>query len=68
MHALVIPAKSSHIELVQKAQAKTPVAMVVGQVQQLISNLLILGNSSGNISIAGLADANCCAGQSDRYA
>lgn len=58
IQALVVPAKASHIAHAQKAQASTPVAMVVGQAQQTIGNFPILNVSPGDITPVSLATLN----------
>jgi hypothetical protein len=41
--ALVIPAIAFHVMQVQKAQAKAPVTLVVGQPYQPVGNFFVLG-------------------------
>ena len=43
INPLVIPAVALHVAQVQEAQAKAPVALVVGQAEQVIGDLGILG-------------------------
>lgn len=50
----------------QEAHAKAPVALVVGQAQQVIGDRLVLGGQLRLIPIAGITDPEGRAGQPDR--
>ena len=42
IHPLVIPSVALHVTQVQKAQPESPVALVVGQTEQVVGNFDIL--------------------------
>ena len=63
--ALVIPFKTLHVAQIQEAQAEAPVALVVGQAHQPVGHQGVLGIELGAIAIAGLADVERLAGQSN---
>lgn len=66
VHALVIPGEVTHIAQVQEAQSKAPVAVVVGQAQQPLGNLIVLDVAPGLVAVAGLADLEGLASRPDR--
>lgn len=60
IHPLVIPAVALHVSQIQTAQAKAPVALVVGQADQVIGGLGILGRALRLVAVAGFADPERC--------
>ncbi len=56
VHAFVVPAKVLYVAQIQVAQAKSPLAMIVGQPDQPVRDERILGVMLGLIAAAGLAD------------
>ncbi len=64
--ALVVPFVALHVAQVQEAQSKAPVALVVRQPYQPVGDDAVLCVQLGLVAVAGLADAKCLAGQSDR--
>ena len=50
----------------QETQPETPVAVVVGQANQPVGNLLVLGLARRFVAIAAFADAKRAAGELDR--
>src|SRR5690554_6417011 len=65
INPFVIPAKSFDVPQMQKAQAKAPVPLVMGQPDQPIRDLGILAAELCPIAIAGLADAEHPASQAN---
>ena len=61
----MVPCKTLHVAQIQEAQAKAPVALAVGQANQPVSHDSVFRVELGAIAIAGLADAERLAGQSD---
>ena len=68
VHALVVKPEALHVSQVQEAQPKAPVAVIVGQLEQPVGDLLILLIAQPLIAVARLADAKCIARKPDRYA
>ncbi len=68
VHPLVVPAKASDVAQVQIAQTKSPVAVVVGQANQPVGDLVVFNTLPGLIAVAGLADHKDLAGQLDWHA
>ncbi len=68
IQTLVVPFKALDVTQIQVAQAKAPVAMVVGQSDQLIGHFVILSASLARVAIARLADALRQAGHPDTNA
>jgi hypothetical protein len=54
---LVVPLEVFDVTQVQKAQPKTPVALVVRQPYQPVSNQVVFRVQLGLVAVAGLADA-----------
>src|SRR3989338_3887289 len=65
IHPFVVPWISLHVAQIQKAQPEPPVALVVGQANQVIGDLGILCRELCPVAVAGLADTECLAGQPD---
>lgn len=65
VNPFVIPIERLHIAQVQEAQAKTPLAVVVGQAKQPVGDRLILSVLPGFILVAGFADPKGFAGKPD---
>jgi hypothetical protein len=68
VHSLVVPAMALHVAQIQKAQAKAPGPSHLRQANQQISNPLILLIQLGPVTIAGLADTECPAGNRNAHA
>ena len=64
----MVPAKVLDVAQVQKAQSKSPIAVVVGHTDQPIGNLVILRLQLRLIPITGLADAKRITSPFDRHA
>ena len=60
-----VPAVAFDVTQVQKAQAKTPVALVVGEPDQPLGDLGVFLSQLGLVAVAGLADAKRLAGQAN---
>jgi hypothetical protein len=56
LNAFVVPAVSLHVAQVQKAQAKAPCALVLGQPFQPIGDLLVLFAQYWAVAIASVTD------------
>jgi hypothetical protein len=56
VNAFVVPAVSLHVAQIQKAQAKAPCALVLGQPFQPIGDLLVLVAQYWAVAIASLTD------------
>jgi hypothetical protein len=52
-----------NIAQIQKTQPESPVALIMGETDQVIGNLNILGGQLRLIAVAGLADTERQAGQ-----
>lgn len=63
--SLVIPVKAFHVAQMQKAQPEAPVALVMGQADQPVRDLVILIRKLRQIPVAGLADTKDPAGQAN---
>lgn len=64
--ALVVPFEAFDVAQVQEAQTEAPVALVVRQPDQPVSNDAVFRVQLGLVAVAGLANAKCLAGQTDR--
>src|SRR5690606_30360812 len=66
VHAFVVPSEPFDVAQVQKAQTESPTPMVVGESQQPVGNLVVLGLVLGHVPVARLADVECLTGQTHR--
>ena len=66
VNPFVVPFEIFDIAQVQEAQPEAPIALVVRQPCQPISNDAVFCIQLGLVPVAGLADAECLAGQLDR--
>ena len=66
VHAFVVPGETAHVAQMQETQPEAPVAVVVGQAQQPLGNLVVLDATPGLVAVAGLADLKRLASSPDR--
>ena len=60
--ALVVPAEVLDVAQVQEAEAKAPVAVVVGEAHQPVGDDLVFQRLAGLVAIAGFTDGKGLAG------
>jgi len=63
---MVIPFETFYVTQIQDAQPEAPVALVVRQPYQPLGNDVVFCIQLNLVPVAGLADAECLAGQLDR--
>src|SRR5690606_29212580 len=66
VHALVVPSEPFDVAQVQKAQTESPAAMVVGEPQQPVGNLIVLSLVLSDVPVARLANLKGLTGQTHR--
>ena len=56
VHPLVVPGKAFDVAQVQETQPEAPGAVIVGQPQQPLGDLIVFNAAASHVAIASLAD------------